>query len=303
MKKYSNIFAIMVPTMNRRKDLARLLESLIRQDVLPCQVIIIDATVISQTDIVDNYKELNIKYIHSPSCSVTVARNIGIDNLASGIEIVSVLDDDIVLLDGALSNMLKYWESAPSDVGIAVFNVVNFRDSTILAFLKMFFYAWHKEKGIVMRSGVNTMLFPVNEDKYVQWVPSGIMVLKRRVFQDFKFDEWYENCFCEDLDFGYRVGKKYKMKILSSAKVKHLHSAASRPNRVKFGKTQITDRYHFIRKDPGYFSTPLFFLANLSCVLENIAKGVFCCNRDCLKVAYGNILGVGAVIFGKTDNK
>lgn len=301
MRKYSNILSIMVPTMNRIRDLERLLESMATQDILPGQVIIIDGTVIPQQEIMNNYKELNIKYIHAPCCSVAAARNIGINNLNSNIELVSVLDDDIVLLDNAVSNMLKYWESAPGDVGAAVFNVVNFRDSTILAYLKMLFCAWNKEKGVVMRSGVNTMLFPASEDKYVQWIPSGIMVLRRGIFQDFKYDEWYKNCFCEDLDFGYRVGKKYKLRIISTAKVKHLHSSVSRPNRIQFGKTQITDRYHFIKKDLEYFSKPLFHLANVAYILENIARGIFGCNQDYLKAAYGNVLGVCAVIFGHEE--
>ena len=299
MRKYSNILAVMVPTMNRRKDLERLLDSMLKQDFLPSQVIIIDGTIISQAVIADKYKELNIKYVHSPCCSVALARNIGINNLDPGIKLVTVLDDDIVLLDGAVNIMINYWESAPSDVGVAVFNVINFRDSTIWAFIKILFCAWNKEKGIVLRSGVNTMLFPVSEDKYVQWVPSGIMVLRREIFGEFKYDEWYKNCFCEDLDFGYRVGKKYKLRIISSAKVKHLHSSLYRPNRVQFGKTQITDRYHFIKKDPEYFSKFLFHWANVACILENLVKGIFACNKDCLKVAYGNILGAYAVMFEK----
>jgi len=124
-------------------------------------------------------------------------------------------------------------------------------------------------------------------------------VLRKGVFQDFRYDEWYKNCFCEDLDFSYRVGKKYKLRIVSTSKVKHLHSSVSRPNRVQFGKTQITDRYHFIKKDLEYFSKLLFHWANIACILENIVKGIFGCSKDYLKVAYGNVLGVCVVIFGK----
>jgi len=298
MPQAAKSLAIIIPTINRKHDLERLLDSILRQRILPKQVIIVDGTAVSQQDIAQRYANLHITYVHAPSSSVAAARNMGIKKVQPRVDLVSILDDDIVLLDNALENMLSYWESAPPDVGGAVFNVVNFRDSTFFAYFKMLFCAWDREKGKVMRSGMNTMLFPASEDAYVQWIPSGIMMLRKEIFDEFHYDEWYKTCFCEDLDFGYRVGKKYKLRIVAGAKVEHLHGAAGRPNRIQFGKAQITDRYHFIGKDPGYFSRLLFHYSNIGCFLENAVKGIFGLDMDYIKTAYGNVLGVCEVFFG-----
>ena len=46
--------------------------------------------------------------------------------------------------------------------------------------------------------------------------------------EEFKFDEWFTgNAFCDDVDYSYRVGKKYKLMV-----VKRKGYPFNQPNRL-----------------------------------------------------------------------
>jgi GT2 family glycosyltransferase len=124
----------------------------------------------------------------------------------------------------------------------------------------------------------------------VQWLVGAGMVFRHAIFKEFFFDPWFEETgLCEDLDFSYRVGLKYRLMVVADAKIEHLTGTVKRRRNVWFGRSQITNRYYFVRKNK--FSKALYGWASLGQLLENMALGVLSFNGYYFLRAWGNIVG------------
>ncbi|MCX5782776.1 MAG: glycosyltransferase [Elusimicrobia bacterium] len=287
---------IIIPTKNRSFKLKSLLNNISGQSCLPDQLIIVDASDNPEIEINKNYMGLKIDYKHVDTPGLTKQRNIGIKMIKEDIDIVCFLDDDVEFEKDSIRNMMKYWDGADKKLGGAVFNILNENKRSIFIFVKEFFLTGSRKTGIVLKSGYNSMIHPAEKTDYVKWLSGGVTVWRKEVFNEFDYDEWYSDYgFCEDLDFSYRVGKKYKLAVVAEAGLYHIKAKSSRINNILLGKSQIINRYHFIQKDK-YFSETCFFWAVIGNMLENIFRGVITLKVDLFIISLGNILGLVELI-------
>lgn len=286
--------AVIIATKDRAFELDRLLNSIKDQDVLPQEIIIVDAgaTPDSYPGSDDVFcSSLKIKRVKAARACLPAQRNQGLELLGPDIEHVCFLDDDIVLYKGALKAMAAFWKEAGEDVGGAVFNIMNEKKPTPGVFLKKIFYTGSFERGIVLPSGYNTLMCPAPKTKEVQWLFGGATVWKSKIFDEFLFDGWFEGTgLCEDLDFSYRVGKKFKLFVIADAKVDHLTGTAGRRRNVWFGASQIKNRYYFVKKNKE-LSKALCLWAGLGQLLENMALGVLSLSGHYFLRVWGNLMG------------
>ena len=284
--------AFIIPTRNRSSELKRLLESISRQTAAPDQIILVDSSDSPVDALCREFPGLPLDYQHVTHPSLTAQRNAGLRRLKNDIRLVCFLDDDMVFEEGAVGQMMAFWEKAGEDVGGAVFNIINEKPPTRLVHLKRIFSSGTKERGIVLRSGFNTLVCPADKTRFVQWIFGGGTVWRRKVFEEFLFDEWFDgDGFCEDLDFSYRVGKKYKLAVAAQAKVQHLSpSVGQRRNNFEFGVSQVCNRYYFVRKHPE-LSKPLCLWGSVGQMVENFVRGLATADKGYLVRAAGN--GVG----------
>ena len=146
-----------------------------------------------------------------------------------------------------------------------------------------------------MPSGYNTLMCPAKETMDVQWLVGAGMVFRRDVFKDFSFDPWFEGTgLCEDLDFSYRVGKKYRLVVVADARIEHLTGTIKRRRNVWFGHSQIINRYYFVQKNEE-LSKALCLWAGLGQLLENLTMGVLLLNGYYFLRAWGNVTGFFAL--------
>lgn len=90
--------SIIIPTINRYKDLFNTINYLDNQIFGEFEIIIIDQTEDKNIDIINNISlKKNVTYINSTVKSASAARNIGLLN--STAEIVLFLDDDVIIED------------------------------------------------------------------------------------------------------------------------------------------------------------------------------------------------------------
>ncbi|MDD5005788.1 MAG: glycosyltransferase family 2 protein [Candidatus Omnitrophica bacterium] len=110
--------SIVIPTYNRRDNLARLLESLKKQTYKNFEVVIVDACSTDGTDMLpDEFKDsLAIKYIVQKGKGFTDAVNTGIQ-VSSG-EIFLRADDDITVTPDWLNAVNATFESSPKIGGV-----------------------------------------------------------------------------------------------------------------------------------------------------------------------------------------
>lgn len=285
--------SVIIPTRNRPEELRRLLVSLQGQSVLPDEIVIVDASTLAAGDdrLAADFSGLNIKIVRTDKPGLTRQRNLGLTFLDASTGFVCFLDDDLVFCEGAMAAMMTFWQTASPRVGGAAFNIINEREPGRLAFLKKIFLTGDSRRGVVLPSGYNTLFCPARQTGYVQWMLGGATVWRRQLFEKYRFDEWYEGTgLCEDLDFSYRVAKKYQLAVVSGARVEHITDRAGRRDNRQFGITEICNRYYFVMKH-AEFSRVLFLWAGFGQFLENVFRGIFLFKKEYLARAVGNIIG------------
>jgi glycosyltransferase involved in cell wall biosynthesis len=239
-----------IPTVGRRDELRKMLESLAVQSRLPDEVIVVGDDI---GDLLSEFRTLRARFIHQPRASAAENRNAGAAASDPTTDLLAFLDDDIVLEPEAFTAMLRFWESGPADLGGASFNWVNHPAMPVprlkrMALTRMLgLYSGHK--GAVARSGFQTTYGYVKADVLGSWLPSGAVVYRKRAFTEYGFDNWFEGySYLEDLDLSYRISRRYKLAMVSDARINHYPSGTGRLDNYQFGKKEILNRLWFVRK-------------------------------------------------------
>ena len=233
-KRFS--LALIIPTKDRPEQIRDLLRSCGRQTVLPQKILIVDGSRSPLAGIDGEFSSLPVQYIrNSKDTSTTIQKNIGLRHLPPEIDLVGFLDDDIVLSDDALKKMLRFWNTAPLAVGGASFRIANDLP-TSEGCLRELFQVGSKKIGEVLASGFTSRIAGHPRDVEVQWLPGGASVWRRPLFKEFQFDEAFRGYgYLEDLDFSYRVGKKFRLVAVSDAKVVHYGTPVKSGDPFAFG--------------------------------------------------------------------
>ncbi len=284
--------AIIIPTKGRHKKLNILLDSIKQQALKPGLVIIVDSSIEPMLDKI-NSNGLVIKYIHTGPNALTEARNIGIRNVPPDYHLSGFLDDDEILYPDALEKMLAFWQSAFSkDIAGVAFNVVNSRKTRKFWFLKRIFFLGDSHPGNILPSGFPTALENINSNVRTKWLPGGSTIWRADIFKEFMFDENFQSYGCmEDIDFSYRVSRKYELMSLATAKLFHVPHPISKDESFHLGYSEIINRFYFINKF-NEFSIALFYWASFGRILENLVYATLSINRCYFKKAMGNLMGV-----------
>lgn len=258
--------AFVVATKDRPAELGRLLLSLAGQERKPDEVIVVDGSEKSVADILDRpgLSGLSIRYSRCRPPSAARQRNHGIALVSSGIDLIGFLDDDAVLAPGAMSPMMDFWESASVDIGGAQFNMINHPPVFAAGLKRLPFVAslglYSGNPGDVLPSGFQVMVGPVAKTVYVRWLGSGASLWRRTVFAAESFDEWFEGySYLEDLDFSFRVGKRYRLAVVGGADYEHLPASEGRGGGFRFGRREAVNRLYFVTKNPE--------LSRIRCIL------------------------------------
>ena len=83
----------------------------------------------------------------------------------------------------------------------------------------------------------------------MKWLPTGASVWRKKIFEDYQFDEWFRDySYLEDLDFSYRVGKKFKLMVLGEAEYYHFPAKGGRGGGFRFGFREVENRLHIAKK-------------------------------------------------------
>jgi GT2 family glycosyltransferase len=277
-----------------------MLRSVQVQAVRPEQIIIVDGGEDRVDGVVDEFAGLNLEYIRVYPPSLSKQRNAGMERVHPSTTLAGYLDDDLVLEDGALESMLSFWEVAPEEVGGAAFNIVTDRRPHGTGF-KSFFLLDDSQRGVVLRSGYQTMICPVEKTTYTQWLFGGATIWRSNVIDEFSYDEWYYGTgYGEDLDYSYRVGKKYKLAVVGDARVQHFSPPIRKEINFVLGKWQMINRMYFVKKNQD-LSVPLCYWALSGQVLVNSAKALAKRDRALFMRVLGNILGMTRVVRGRLD--
>ncbi|HBT41713.1 MAG TPA: glycosyltransferase [Rhodospirillaceae bacterium] len=240
--------AYVVPTKDRPDDLGKLLESIRRQTRMPDQLIIVDGSAPDVRHVVDRFADLPITYVREMPPSLARQRNAGMAALSDDITVAGYLDDDIVMEPDATEKMLEFWEDAATDVGGAAFSIIN-QPQIIRESVLKFFLMHGSKPGKVMPSGFAAFIPYVTKTIQTEWLYGGATVWRREVIDEISFDEWYDGYgYLEDLDYSYRVSRRWKLFVTGDARVWHFSGQKSLDKQYELGRQQTFNRIYFVRK-------------------------------------------------------
>jgi GT2 family glycosyltransferase len=270
-----------------------MLASLAAQTRLPDQVVIVDQDGSSRA-LAREFSKLDVTVIVLPG-SASSKRNVGFKAVRPEITLIGFMDDDIVLEATAIELTERFWRNAPPGLGGTSCAYANapsafgrgVKKPRLLSALGIYGH----EPGCVARSGFQTWVGDSDAVTFVRWLPAGAAFYTSRVLNEFAFDEWFSGySYLEDLEFSYRIGKKYGLAVVPGARFHHYPSKVGRPDWRSFGSKEVVNRLYFVGKNPE-LSEPLCCLALSIRALMSMFLGVRELEPGYFKRVAGNLAG------------
>lgn len=268
--------SLIICTYMRPQPLATLLASVQMQTVYPDEILIIDGSVDDETGL--RFRESGMKNLHyfkvpPEHRGLTKQRNYGIDRVNSAMEIVTFLDDDVILDSKYFYEIIKTYATYPEALGVGgyITNEVKWEKvSDENQSLEYFYFdgyrrkessryklrrklgldqklppAWYPEFG----HGRSVGFLPSSGKTYqVEMLMGGVSSFPIKVLKKHKFSEYFDGYgLYEDADFTLRLSKIGKLYVNTAAQLEHHHAAAGRPNKYSYGKMVVRNGWYVWR--------------------------------------------------------
>ena len=255
--------SVIIPTYDRVRDLCVCLDSIIAQTRLfPKEVLVIDNGTDTRTKgSVERRKRefeekgIILNYIKNDiENSLTVAKNIGV-RYSTG-DIISFLDDDLVLDGDYYAEIIKVYREVPNALGVEGYNQIV--SGAKLRFLRRLECACHfptsfleEDKCRVLPSLSVSYPHPhINKIIPCEWL-SGASTYKREILEEIKPDENLKKySWNEDLDLSYRIYKKYPDSLFMTPFAKYWHKKSKGgklPKKELIRMAEVYDLYLFYK--------------------------------------------------------
>lgn len=274
--------SVIIATKGRLSRVCACINSILKQTLLPQQIIIVDS---SKSTILNSILKTNfsiaypkIKYIHSDVC-LTAARNLGVKHTTG--DIVFFFDDDVILDKDYIKEVIKVFRN-DTDGSIAgvMGKITNIRTrmNTLNTTFRRLFFLGYFGNGRLTPSGIATSVQHMNKNAKTSCLSGCGMVYRRKVFREFSFDENLGKhsgyCYREDVDFSYRVSRKYVLVYTPFAKLQHLEVKTARANPILIKRQQIFNFHYLFKKNmPKHLTNFVAFcLSVIGILLLSIAQ-------------------------------
>ena len=256
--------SVIVCTRDRPNDLEELLSTILKQSYPPSEVIILDDSPASSAkQIAQSFSSkfqlirCQLKYAKSTGDGLPAARNLGI-KLFKG-DAILFIDDDVLLDQNILNTLATFLRDSHNAIGVQpkILPIKEEISNRMLAKLENAIYKalmlnYHEENKLkVRRSGASILPNSLTKAITVQRLSGCCCCYKREVFHEFCFDTNLKRWgFMEDLDFSYRLYKKYSQSLYAVPSTKIIHKASKEarlPNRAIIYMTTIYWFYVFFK--------------------------------------------------------
>lgn len=301
--------SVVIPTLDRPKELAELLQTISGQSLKPLEVIIIDQSqTTSAKQITQSFINrglgpfgCNTRYINeTKKIGLTAARNHGV-KVSNG-DAVLFLDDDTVLDQDVIKTLALFLNNHPSALG-AGFRLSEKRQGTHLnrgaknALWKVFMLnCFEPNRQIVRKSGRSIFASPLTEIISVQR-QVGCCCYRKGIFNELSFDENLKRwSLLEDLDFSYRAYKKHphSLYLIPDCTIQHNVSKEARPKTESYVRMQIVHWFYLFFKEvlqTSISNLPAFLWALIGNALAGITEDMLYSlesksNRGCWRLTY-----------------
>jgi GT2 family glycosyltransferase len=261
----------------RPEPVLQLLQSVQQQTVYPDEILIIDGSVNTETEVMlahNSFAALQYHLVSNEDRGLTKQRNFGIEKVGAGIDIVCFLDDDIVLKNDYFEEVLKTYQLYPEALGVGGYII----DETKCEFVgydykpqinEFYFDGWKRKESsrFILRKklgldsdcppgysslyshGRSVGFLPPSRKTYeVEMLMGGVSSFRKKVFDVLRFSTYFEGYgLYEDADFTLRVAKRGKLYLNTAAQLYHYHDTGGRPNQYQYGKMVVRNGWYVWR--------------------------------------------------------
>ncbi|MGH2786375.1 MAG: glycosyltransferase family 2 protein [Actinomycetota bacterium] len=248
--------SFIIATRDRPEELLRAVESLVLQTVLPKELCVIDSS--AESPVRATVEQLcagvglSLDYHHPAPRGLTVQRNIGIDRTRG--DPVFLIDDDVYLEPDCHEEILKEyerWGPELGGVGPTPTHPSSPRSISVLWRRLFGIGGWWPEASGRMRSGF--WVEGVLESAGVRRVDCFLgyfMSFRRKVFENERFDEALAGyADKEDIDFTYRVSRRFVLVQTPRARCDHLKTETSRLAESQLQRMKLSNHLYLYRKN------------------------------------------------------
>lgn len=276
------IISVVIPTKDRGTKISVCIESILKQTFLPHEIIIVDSSEKKGLDSMLKRRfpitHPKIKYIYS-KVSLTAARNIGVKH-SSG-DLIFFFDDDVILDKDYIKEVVKvFTNDKDGKIGGVMGQITNvqripkdWKDILNLN-LSRLFHLPRQGDGKILLSGFPTSVHGKKRTMKVEFLSGCMMAYRRKVFDTFMFDEQLGKlsgyCYMEDVDFSYRVSRKYSLIYTPFAKLEHYPSLGKTKEQehnstmsIRMQEMVVNHFYLFKKNMPKHFLNMFTFVLSL----------------------------------------
>jgi GT2 family glycosyltransferase len=248
--------AFIIATRNRPDELLTTVESLVSQTVLPAELCIVDSS--DDTPERPVIEELcaaagiPLGYHHPAPRGLTVQRNYGLDRTTG--DPVFLIDDDVYLAPDCHEEVLnEYARWGPELGGVRASAITPSKPPRPAVLWRRIFGigGWWPEASGKLRSGF--WIEGVSESAGVRKVDCFVgyfMSFRREVFEHERFDEALSGyAHKEDIDFTYRVSRRYTLVQTPKAKCEHFKTSTARMPAFQLQRMNLGNQFYLHRKN------------------------------------------------------
>jgi len=265
----------------RPQSLLQLLQSVQEQTVYPDEILIVDGSTNTDTEMIlkeTNFNNLNYFLVPPEHRGLTKQRNYGIERVDNEMEVVCFLDDDTVLEKDYFEQLIKTFVEDINISGVGGIDINENNWNLIEPNIKYNKYRFFQLDGFVYKEGQRNVVrnylglqsylgpgrmpnyshgktcgFPLNDKTYEVDLLIGMsFAFRKKVVDSIRFSPYFEGYgLYEDADFSLRALEFGKNAINTKAQLSHFHHPSGRPNQYQYGKMVVRNGWYVWRiKNP-----------------------------------------------------
>jgi glycosyltransferase involved in cell wall biosynthesis len=251
--------SVVTPTLHRATDVAKLLENLSEQTLLPVEVVLVDGAPNHDCEtqkVVEKLSEslpFSVRYVRHEK-GTAIQRNRGIEEATRG-NFIAFIDDDVQLEPSFLRTIIDVFNA---DTEKSVGGVVGYRGNVSFQQQSHQRWRWYRRLGFFstyepgrydFRSGYpinGNSLPPFSGVRPVDFMSTACAVWRREVFDGgLRFDPFFKDYgVLEDTHFSLRAGQRWRLLQCGDAKCREGHSPNGRVDPKKIGYKCVVNYYY-----------------------------------------------------------
>lgn len=324
--------SLIICTYQRKESLLRLLDSVQKQSLYPNEILVIDGSLDSETEIALKdlvYPKLSFYKVDKNNRGLTKQRNFGIEKLNIDSEIVCFLDDDTVLHKDYFKNIKERFETDQSITGIGGLATNENRWKPIINSFKYHSKLHKVIDGYYVEEGFRNVLrnylglganqlpgimpafshgnsygYPLTGKAYEVDLLIGMsMSFRKKVVNEIKFSTYFEGYgLYEDADFSLRAQQFGKNVLDTQVLLEHHHHPSGRPNYFKYGKIVVRNGWYVWRikyKNPNFINQLKWHSTSLLLTLIRLTNTFGKDGKSAFFEFTGRVFGWVSLLFNK----